>query len=138
MSTSPGDPAAALTVEASPAARVSAVLFGLLATFQTALAFGAPWGAAAWGGMNAGTLPVSLRIASAVSALVWAGIAVLVGSRVVRAPWRRRMLTVLLVLMAISFVMNLASPSGAERLVWALFAAVQCFLIWKARRDEAA
>ena len=40
----------------------------VVAAFQVALAAGAPWGRAAWGGQHQGRLPARLRIASAVAA----------------------------------------------------------------------
>jgi hypothetical protein len=49
----------------------------LLALFQLALAFGAPWGRFAWGGQHSGTLPTGYRIASAISILVYGFMAVL-------------------------------------------------------------
>ncbi|MDP9468244.1 MAG: hypothetical protein M3P32_05825 [Chloroflexota bacterium] len=52
------------------AAILSVLLLGVIVVFQLALALGAPWGAAAWGGQNPGVLPTRLRIASAVVALV--------------------------------------------------------------------
>lgn len=52
------------------AALVALALLGALVAFQLALALGAPFGAAAWGGRNPGVLPRSLRIASAVVGLV--------------------------------------------------------------------
>jgi hypothetical protein len=53
-----------------PAAILASVLLVAIMAFQLALAFGAPWGAAAWGGQNPGVLPQRLRIASGVVALV--------------------------------------------------------------------
>jgi hypothetical protein len=49
---------------------VAVVLLGIITLFQLALALGAPWGAAAWGGRHPGRLPGRLRVASAVAALV--------------------------------------------------------------------
>ena len=54
---------------------------GLVIGFQVALAAGAPWGSAAWGGAHPGTLPTNLRVASAASAGVWTGIALLTARR---------------------------------------------------------
>ena len=45
--------------------------FLLVAGFQIALALGAPWGRAAWGGAHEGRLPGKLRVASLVSAAFW-------------------------------------------------------------------
>lgn len=53
------------------------VVLGLLVVFQLALAFGAPWGRFAWGGQHDGTLPTTLRVASAASIIVYALMAVL-------------------------------------------------------------
>lgn len=55
------------------AALAAAVLLVLVALFQAALAFGLPWGGAAYGGGAAGAdgvLPTGLRISSAVAAVV--------------------------------------------------------------------
>jgi hypothetical protein len=52
------------------AALIAVALIGALVVFQLALALGAPYGAAAWGGRNPGVLPRNLRIASAVVGIV--------------------------------------------------------------------
>jgi hypothetical protein len=52
------------------AAVVATVLLAVVAVFQIALALGAPWGAAAWGGGHPGVLPARYRIASAVVGLL--------------------------------------------------------------------
>src|SRR5918997_1038494 len=63
------------TVTAHPPARragkVAGVLFLAIAGFQAALAAGAPWGAAAYGGAHSGVLPESLRTSSSVAAAVY-------------------------------------------------------------------
>jgi len=51
------------------AALLAVVLLGAVVVFQLALALGAPWGAAAWGGQHPGVLPTRLRVASAVVAV---------------------------------------------------------------------
>jgi hypothetical protein len=51
------------------AAIVAIVLLGTLIAFQILLAFGIPWGAAAWGGQNLGVLPRRYRIASGITAI---------------------------------------------------------------------
>ena len=45
-------------------------LLVIIAAFQIALALGAPWGKAAWGGAHEGVLPARLRVASAIAGLV--------------------------------------------------------------------
>ena len=52
------------------AAIVAVVLVGVVGLFQLALAAGAAWGSAAWGGRYDGVLPPSLRIASGVAAIL--------------------------------------------------------------------
>jgi hypothetical protein len=52
------------------AAILAAILLGAIVVFQLGLALGAPWGAAAWGGQHPGVLPMRLRIASGVAAVV--------------------------------------------------------------------
>lgn len=98
---------------------VAAATAGLvvIAAFQVALAAGAPWGRAAWGGRHAGRLPGSLRAGSAIAAVVWALAAVAVAARIEWATW------VLVGLLALGTLMNLASSSPWERFGWAPFSA---------------
>jgi hypothetical protein len=115
----------------------AAVGFVGIALFQVALALGAPFGRAAWGGGQT-RLPPHLRIASAVAALVWAVATVVVLGRagidvlslsndVLRwGAW------VLVGLLAIGTLMNLASRSALERAIWtpvSLVLAVLTFLV---------
>jgi len=51
------------------AAIIAALLMGVVAVFQIALALGAPAGYAAWGGWHEGVLPTRLRVASGVVGL---------------------------------------------------------------------
>lgn len=117
------------------AAYLAVAAFAVLFAFQVGLAAGAPWGSAAWGGRNPGVLPRQLRIASAVSALVYVAAAVIVLDRVGRplldmpdslsfwGTWA------LVVLLAVGAVMNAASSSRYERFGWAPFAAVTGVLV---------
>jgi hypothetical protein len=59
------------------AAALAATGFAALAVFQLALAAGAPWGHAAWGGENA-NLSAAQRSASAVAAVVYVAAALIV------------------------------------------------------------
>src|SRR4028118_1763804 len=54
-------------------AKVAAAGFGVVALFQLLLALGAPWGRAALGGYNEGTLPPELRVVSLVSMALFLG-----------------------------------------------------------------
>lgn len=59
-----------LALVTSAAAILAVGLLAVVAAFQLALAMGAPWGAAAWGGQHPGVLPRRLRIASAVAGIL--------------------------------------------------------------------
>ncbi|MGH2357254.1 MAG: hypothetical protein ACRDGJ_04490 [Candidatus Limnocylindria bacterium] len=111
---------------ASRAAIAASAGLALIAGFEVALALGAPWGRAAWGGGQA-ILPTELRVASAVAAGVWTGAALLVLARggylgaagqsvlVRRATWG------LFGLLLIGAALNFASSSPWERFGWAPF-----------------
>jgi hypothetical protein len=124
---------------ARTAASAAAVGFAGIAAYQLALAMGAPFGAAAWGGTHPGTLPPGLRVASAFGAVLWGFAALIVlqrvglssvlpfGHKVVhRATW------VLVVLSFMSAVANFASQSAVEQFILApvaLTLAVLCFIV---------
>lgn len=57
-------------------------MLGLLCLFQLGLALGLPWGRAAWGGQHEGVLPRKLRIASVLSIVIYAFIALIALERV--------------------------------------------------------
>lgn len=104
--------------------------------FQVALVVGAPWGAAAWGGANAGVLPVGFRVGSGVSALVWTGVAAVSAGRLLGPVGRRRLLLGAAVLSTLGIAMNAASPSTVERAVWVPLTAVGAALAWMAWRES--
>ena len=110
------------------AAYLAVAAFLVLAVFQLALAAGAPWGRAAWGGRNPGRLPTPLRVASGVSVVVYVLASVIVLDRVGRPlvdlpdPVSNSGAWVLVVLLLIGAVMNFASSSPYERFGWAPFA----------------
>jgi len=114
------DPAALARV----AAIVAAVLFAGLVLFQIALALGAPWGRAAYGGQSA-ELSAQLRLTSAVAAVVWAGVALAVLRRAgfdiwapVPSSWLPVVVWIVVVLQAVAIVMNAITPSALERAIW--------------------
>ena len=119
------------------AAVTAAVGFGIIAVFQLLLALGAPWGQAAWGGGQEGTLPPELRFASTISMVIFIGAAIIVLGRAGYWGTRfsdlfRRGTWVLAVLLAVGAVMNLASPSIWERFLWApiaLVIALACLVV---------
>ena len=107
------------------AAIVAVTLLVTIALFQLALALGAPWGEAAWGGQNPGVLPLGLRIASGIAALVVYPLIILVvlaGGGMIDDGWlpvdTTAVMWVLAALMTVGAVMNAISRSPRERL-WA-------------------
>lgn len=104
------------------AAIIAAALLGVIIVFQLALAFGAPLGYAAWGGQHPGVLPMRLRVASGVAALVIYPLiilAVLGAAGLIDADWLpgsgAEMMWVLSVLLVLGAVANFASRSPRER-----------------------
>jgi hypothetical protein len=107
------------------AAVVALVVFAGLVVFQIALALGAPWGRAAYGGQAPGVLPRHFRISSAVAAVVWIGVALIVARRggiPVWAPlpdaWLPVAIWVVVGLLAIAVVLNTITLSVIERAIW--------------------
>jgi hypothetical protein len=106
----------------SLAAIFAVVLIGIVIVFQILLALGVPWGAAAWGGKHAGVLPLGLRLASAVSAVLLGVMAWLVmqkGARREDDPsWLDPVLWVIASYFLLGAIVNLISRSKVER-IWA-------------------
>ncbi|HYI34328.1 MAG TPA: hypothetical protein VEX88_12775 [Glaciibacter sp.] len=121
---------------ASAAGKVAGVLFLVVAAFQAALAVGAPWGEAAYGGGNPGVLPENLRGSSAIATVVYLFLAGVAGTRFSPPTLRRRLLLGASGLMAVGAVMNLASPSLVERLIWTPVTIVLVVALWRASRHE--
>jgi len=107
--------------------RASAILYaivsGLVVAFQIALAAGAPWGEYAMGGAFPGQFPPELRIAALVQAALLVGLAVIVLARAgLVTLWSRAarwLIWVVVAFSALSFVLNLLTPSAGERTIWA-------------------
>ena len=107
------------------AAIVAVVLLVVVIGFQIALAAGAPWGKAAYGGGWEGVLPMGIRINSAVFGVLIYPIVVLyvldIGG-VATVDWRPGSRTlviwVLVVFFAIGTLMNAISRSRIERIIW--------------------
>jgi hypothetical protein len=127
------------------AALVYAVISGVVVAFQCALAAGVPWGQYAMGGAYPGTFPTALRVAAVVQAAI---IVLQVGVVAARAglaleSWNRsaRWLIWLVVgLGLIALVLNLITPSGGERAIWApvallLFGSSLTVALLSGRRD---
>jgi hypothetical protein len=108
--------------------RIAAIVFAAVSTivvaFQIALALGAPWGEFAMGGSNRGQYPPPLRVAAIVQAALIAFVAAVVLARAGVAFARlarvsRWLVWVVVGLMTVSLVLNLITPSGGERAIWA-------------------
>jgi hypothetical protein len=111
------------------AALVFAVLIGAVMLFQLALALGAPWGDLAMGGAFPGAYPPIMRLAALGQILLLAVLALIVLARaeVVRTPWRAQaswLIWAVVALSAVATALNLITPSGGERVVWAPVAVV--------------
>jgi hypothetical protein len=119
---------------ASAPALVASGLLGVVSGFQVALAAGVPWGVAAYGGSKPGVLPASLRRTSASAAVVYLGLAVVAGTRVASPVVRRRVFYSALPVMAVGAVVNLASTSFVERMIWTPVTAGLSAALWKAAR----
>lgn len=103
---------------------VYALLTAGVVAFQIALALGAPWGDYAMGGAFPGQYPPPMRVAAVVQALLLTLLAAVVLSRagIALRRWAllsRTLVWVIVVLLAVGIVLNLITPSGGERLIWA-------------------
>lgn len=124
-------------------AGVVAAGFLVVASFQAALALGAPFGRAAFGGATVGTLPPELRVASAVATGLWVLAALHALSRGgvtrrLRRLGNGRVTWVLAGLTAVGALMNAASSSPWERFGWAPFTlslSILCVLLARSGRD---
>jgi len=106
------------------AAGVFGALTAVVMLFQLALALGAPWGGIAMGGAFPGAYPPAMRVAALAQMAVIGGFAliVLVRAGLALPRWQapaRWAVWVVVVLMGVGVVLNLITPSGMERLIWA-------------------
>ena len=108
----------------------AAILYSVIAAFQLALALGAPWGRAAFGG--AVEQPgLELRASSVVAIVIWSAAALIVLKRVgfrIWAPLPKGALPVavwvLFGLSVASNLLNAITPSALERAIWLPFSLV--------------
>ena len=109
------------------------IVLGALALFQALLGLGAPLGRFAWGGQHR-VLPVSLRISSVVSILIYGLITTVVLARIeavsLGVPTRIAVIAtwVVAAYFFIAIGLNLGSKSKAERSVMPAVSAVLCVL----------
>ena len=134
-------PLSATTTNPTPAltkisARAAAALMLGVSLFELALLAGVPWGHAAFGGAEA-VLSPPLRIAAAVSVVVWAAAALIVLRRAghrVWAPLPTKALHVAVWVLAgytaLGILVNAISPSPIERAIWVPLTAVLSALLF--------
>lgn len=117
-------------------ARSAAIVFVaalmVLVGFQIALVLGAPWGRFAMGGAVEGAYPPAMRVTAAVQILIYGamGVAVVARAGLALRRWHRVSIVaiwIVVAILAVSLVLNLITPSGGERLLWAPVAAVMLF-----------
>jgi len=108
--------------------KLSAWVFGgliaVVALFQLALALGAPWGGIAMGGAFPGVYPPAMRVAALAQMAVLGGFALIVFVRagLVLPRWQAAAqwgIWAVVALLGVGVVLNLITPSGMERLIWA-------------------
>jgi 4-amino-4-deoxy-L-arabinose transferase-like glycosyltransferase len=108
-----------MSIDEGAAALAVVLLVGLI-VFQPALACGAPWGRAAYGGRH-DRLPVRLRVTSAVAALFWAVVTLIFLPRTGlfgAAPPPGAMNWVAVGIFAAATLLNAATRSRVERAIW--------------------
>jgi len=107
-----------------PAAVLFTAMTAGVVAFQLALAAGAPFGAYAMGGAFPGVFPPALRVAALVQGFLLSSAAaiVLVRAGLLLPRWLRQarwLIWGVVALDAVSFVLNLITPSELERAIWA-------------------
>lgn len=121
---------------ASAPGKITALLLLVVVAFQAALAAGAPWGAATQGGTNEGVLPDVLRVGSVITLVIYAALAVVAGTSLAPATLRRRVLYTAAGVMVLATLLNIASNSFVERIIWAPVTIALVISLWKAARHE--
>lgn len=120
-------------MEASRFEAATAVSLLVIGAFQGAIAVGAPWGRAAYGGTRHGTLPGHLRAVSAAAALGYGAGAALILRGTGSPKARNRAFAGLSLFMSIGTVANGASRSPVERALWTPISVATAALAWRSR-----
>jgi len=102
------------------AARLYVLMTCFVCAFHLALILGAPLGHLTMGGRWSGTVPLEGRIASGLSIVILAGLAVVVLARVgaLRLRLPKWAIWVVVAYMAVGVVLHVITPSAAERALW--------------------
>lgn len=111
------------------AAALFTVLASIVSLFYWALAAGMPWGQLAMGGRFPGRFPPRMRVVAVCQALFFALLSVVVLTRagLLLSDWQpltRELTWAIAAVLALGLIMNLATPSKYERLLWAPVAAL--------------
>jgi hypothetical protein len=122
----------------------AAVTLGCLivVSFQAALTLGAPLGAAALGGANAGTLPDDLRAVTAIATVAWLGAALIILARggFAISPLPRAVARwgtwVIVGFLGLGTLLNFASSSPWERFGWGPFTVTMLILSVSLARSD--
>lgn len=106
------------------AAKAFCGLVALVMLFQLALAAGVPWGAYAMGGAFPGAFPPPMRVAALVQAVLLAAVGAVVLARAGLAlpRWSRAsrgLVWMVVAFLGVGVILNLITPSGMERAIWA-------------------
>lgn len=115
------------------AEQATAAVLAALGAFQVALAAGAPWGRAAYGGSHRGVLSPRLRVTSGVAAVGYGAAAAVMLRGKGSDPARRVACTVLSLLLGAGAVANAASRSPVERAVWTPVTMAGAISAWRSR-----
>ena len=86
--------------------------------------------------MNEGVLPDSLRAASVITLVIYALLAAVAETSLAPATLRRRVLYVAAVVMVLATLLNIASTSFVERIIWAPVTIALVIALWHAARHE--
>jgi len=115
---------------------IIAAMFGLVVIFQILLAFGAPWGEYTQGGGTAGSLSPAGRFTAVLSAGILIVMVLGILARAGMGPakgYPPKLVTAIAwfttVYAGVAILANLATPSGAERAIWAPFSFVMFALV---------
>ena len=111
-------------------------LLAVVVLFQLALFLGAPWGHLAMGGRFPGKFPTRMRVAALVQGLLLSllGVIVLVRAGMAFPDYyetSKVAIWIVVLILSLSLVMNLLTPSKWERIIWApvVAALVVCSLV---------
>lgn len=117
----------------SPPERATAAALVIVGAFQVALAAGAPWGRASYGGAHHGVLPGHLRTISGLAALGYGTGTVLILRDSGSSRTRARAFAALSMFMGVGTIANGASRSPVERALWTPVTALTAVLAWRSR-----